>query len=160
MDWSENAIGYYLPTGNHPGCNVIHIPKRRCVLRQAVPLSGLYAAQSGNRAARLPQEVMVCACIVMKCEGFSQITDLADYRNNSRLIAHSCGFDSRKPLPSYWTYDRFIKKLDNGEVKKLYELGIVNASFIGLDSTPGAANTKQTNPTSFAREKPGEPSQS
>lgn len=97
----------------------------------------------------------------MKCEGFSQITDLADYLDNNRIIAHYCGFDIMKPLPSYWTYDRFLKKLDNGElkeimaqqVKKLCELGIVDASFIGLDSTPVAANTKQNNPKSFAKDK-------
>lgn len=97
----------------------------------------------------------------MKCEGFSQITDLADYLDNNRLIAHYCGFNIMEPLPSYWTYDRFLKKLDNGElksimaqqVKKLYELGIVDASFIGLDSTPVAANTKQNNPKSFAKDK-------
>lgn len=90
-----------------------------------------------------------------------QITDLADYLNNNRLIAHYCGFDIMKPLPSYWTYDRFLKQLKNGElksvmaqqVKKLYELGIVDASFIGLDSTPVAANTKQNNPKSFASDK-------
>lgn len=66
-----------------------------------------------------------------------------------------------EPLPSYWTYDRFLKKLDNGDLKeimaqqvgKLYELGIVDASFIGLDSTPVAANTKQNNPKSFAKDK-------
>ena len=29
----------------------------------------------------------------MKCEGFAQITDLADYLNNNRLIAHYCGFN-------------------------------------------------------------------
>jgi len=77
---------------------------------------------------------MACAFIVMKCEGFSQIADLADYLDNNRLIAHCCGFDIMKPLPSYWTYDRFLKKLCNGElkeimaeqVKKLYELGIVD----------------------------------
>ena len=105
-----------------------------------------------------PKDAMVCAFIVMKCEGFSQITDLANYLDNNRLIAHYCGFDIMKPLPSYWTYDRFLKKLDNGELKeimaeqveKLYNLGIVDASFIGLDSTPVAANTKQNNPKSFA----------
>jgi len=107
---------------------------------------------------------MICAFIVMKCEGFSQITDLADYLDNNRLIAHYCGLDIMKPLPSYRTYDRFLKflkKLDNGElksimaeqVKKLYELGIVDASFIGLDSTPVAANTKQNDPKSFAKNK-------
>ena len=97
----------------------------------------------------------------MKCERFSQITDLVDYLDNNRLIAHYCGFDIMKPLPSYWTYDRFLKKLDNGklksimarQVKKLYELGIVDASFIGLDSTPVAANTRQNNPKSFAKDK-------
>ena len=97
----------------------------------------------------------------MKCEGFSQITDLADYLDNNRLIAHYCGFEIMRPLPSYWTYDRFLKKLNNGAlkeimsglVKKLYELGIVDASFIGLDSTPVAANTRQNNPKSFAKDK-------
>jgi hypothetical protein len=66
-----------------------------------------------------------------------------------------------EPLPSYWTYDRFIKKMDNAalkeimaaQVKKLYEMGIVDASFIGLDSTPVMANTKQNNPKSFAKNK-------
>lgn len=97
----------------------------------------------------------------MKCEGFSQITDLADYLNNNRLIAHYCGFDIMKLLPSYWTDDHFLKKLDNGElkeimaeqVKKLYRLGVVDASFIGPDSTPVAANTKQNDPKSFAKDK-------
>lgn len=119
----------------------------------------LPGAATGRRG--FPKEAMVCAFIVMKCEGFSQITDLADYLNNNRLIAHYCGFDIMKPLPSYWTYGRFLKKLDNGElkevmsglVKRLYALGVVDASFIGLDSTPVAANTKQNNPKSFAKNK-------
>ena len=29
----------------------------------------------------------------MKCEGFTQITDLADYLDNNRLIAHYCAYD-------------------------------------------------------------------
>lgn len=116
-------------------------------------------AATGRRG--FPKEAMVCAFIVMKCEGFSQVTDLADYLDNNRLIAYYCGLNIMEPLPSYWTYDRFLKKLDNGELKeimaqqvrKLYELGIVDASFIGLDSTPVAANTKQNNPKSFAKDK-------
>ena len=39
------------------------------------------------------------------------------------------------------------------QVKKLYEMGIVDASFIGLDSMPVMANTKQNNPKSFAKNK-------
>ena len=66
-----------------------------------------------------------------------------------------------KPLPSYWTYDRCLRQLNNGALKsimanlvrKLYELGIVDASVIGLDSTPVMANTKQNNPKSFAKNK-------
>ena len=99
-------------------------------------------AATGRRG--FPKEAMVCAFIVMKCEGFSQITDLADYLDNNRLIAHYCGFNIMKPLPSYWTYDRFLRQLNNGALKsimanlvrKLYELGVVDASFVGLDSTP------------------------
>lgn len=116
-------------------------------------------AATGRRG--FPKEAMVCAFIVMKCEGFAQITDLVDYLDNNRLIAHYCGFNIMKPLPSYWTYDRCLRQLNNGALKsimanlvrKLYELGIVDASFIGLDSTPVMANTKQNNPKSFAKNK-------
>ena len=116
-------------------------------------------AATGRRG--FPKEAMVCAFIVMKCEGFTQITDLMDYLDNNRLIAHYCGFNIMAPLPSYWTYDRFLKKMDNvalkeimaAQVKKLYEMGIVDASFIGVDSTPVMANTKQNNPKSFAKSK-------
>ena len=116
-------------------------------------------AATGRRG--FPKEAMVCAFIVMKCEGFSQITDLMDYLDNNRLIAHYCGFNIMEPLPSYWTYDRCLRQLNNGALKsimanlvrKLYELGIVDASFIGLDSTPVMANTKQNNPKSFAKSK-------
>ena len=119
----------------------------------------LPGAATGRRG--FPKEAMVCAFIVMKCEGFSQITDLADYLDNNRLIAHYCGFNIMKPLPSYWTYDRFLRQLDNGALKaimaglvrQLYELGVVDASFVGLDSTPVMANTKQNNPKSFAKSK-------
>ncbi|MDY5991268.1 MAG: transposase, partial [Oscillospiraceae bacterium] len=62
----------------------------------------------GNTTGRkgFPKYALLCAFIVMKCEGFSQITDLVDYLDNNRLIAHYCGFDITKELPSYWTYDR------------------------------------------------------
>ena len=62
---------------------------------------------------------MVCAFIVMKCEGFTQITDLMDYLDNNRLIAHYCGFNIMEPLPSYWTYDRCLRQLNNGALKSI-----------------------------------------
>ena len=119
----------------------------------------LPGAATGRRG--FSKEAMACAFIVMKCEGFSQITDLADYLDNNRLIAHYCGFNIMEPLPSYWTYDRCLRQLNNGALKsimanlvrKLYELGVVDASFVGLDSTPVMANTKQNNPKSFAKNK-------
>ena len=100
-------------------------------------------AATGRRG--FPKEAMLCSLIVMKCKGFSQVTDLADYLNNNRLIAHYCGFNIMEPLPSYWTYDRFLRQL--------YELGLADASFVGLDSTPIMANTKQNNPKSFVKNK-------
>lgn len=117
----------------------------------------------GNSTGRkgFPKYALLCAFIVMKCEGFSQITDLVDYLDNNRLIAHYCGFDITKELPSYWTYDRFIRNIDNellqdvmhSQVLKLAELGIIDTSFIALDSTPVSANTKHNNPKSFVNNK-------
>lgn len=97
----------------------------------------------------------------MKCECFSCVTDLLDYLQNNLLIAHYCGFNIMKPLPSYWSLDRFINSLDNdllqnlmhSQVKKLYELGVIDTSFIVLDSTPIMANTSQNNPKSFKKDK-------
>ena len=54
-------------------------------------------AATGRRG--FPKEAMVCAFIVMKCEGFTQITDLMDYLDNNRIIAHYCGFNIMEPLP-------------------------------------------------------------
>jgi len=107
------------------------------------------------------KRALLRAYIVMKCECFSYITDLVDYLNNNLLIAYYCGFDITKPLPSYWTYDNFILDLDNkllkklmqSQVLKLSEMGIIDTSFIALDSTPVSANTHQNNPKSFAKNK-------
>ena len=104
---------------------------------------------------------LLCAFIVMKCECFSYITDLRDYLQNNLIIAYLCGFDITEPLPSYWTFDRFINNLDNKllqkimqeQVLKLVDEGIIDTSFIALDSTPIAANTSANNPKSFAKNK-------
>ena len=89
------------------------------------------------------------------------VTELVDYLNNNLLIAHYCGFDITVPLPSYWTFDRFLKNFDHSvlsdimksQVLILSEQGIIDSSFIGLDSTPVAANTSQNNPKSFLSNK-------
>ena len=117
--------------------------------------------QAATGRKGFPKEALLCAFIVMKCEGFSQISDLVDFLNCNLLIAYYCGFDITKPLPSYWTFDRFIRKLDHWvlqeimgkQVQKLYALGILDASFIGLDSTPVTASTAQNNPKSFLKNK-------
>ena len=74
-------------------------------------------AATGRRG--FPKEAMVCAFIVMKCEGFSQITDLMDYLDNNRIIAHYCGFGIMEPLPSYWTYDRFLPAIRSAKPGRL-----------------------------------------
>lgn len=107
------------------------------------------------------KKALLCAFIVMKCECFSCITDLVDYLNNNLIIAHYCGFNIMKPLPSYWTFDRFIRKLDNNLLKKLMqsqvlklsEIDVIDTSFIALDSTPVSANAHQNNSKSFAKNK-------
>jgi hypothetical protein len=64
-------------------------------------------------------------------------------------------------LPSYWTYLRFFKNLENGLLKQtmqrqvlhLSEMGIIDTSFLGLDGTSVMANTCQNNPKSFRKNK-------
>ena len=89
------------------------------------------------------------------------VSELLDYLNNNLLIAFFCGFDITKPLPSYWTFDRFLKNFDNNilsdimksQVSFLADKAVIDSSFIGLDSTPIAANTSQNNPKSFVKNK-------
>ena len=85
------------------------------------------------------------------------VSDLIDYLNNNLHIAYYCGFDITVHLPSYWTFDRFLKianhaslsALMQSQVLKLAADGIIDTSFIGLDYTPVAANTSLNNPKSF-----------
>ena len=123
--------------------------------------SVIEASKSATGNPGYPKEALFCAFVVMKCEGFAQISDLCDYLENNRLIAHYCGFDITKPLPSYWTYVRFLKNLDNKLLKQvmreqvlhLAKLGIIDTSFLGQDATPVMANTCQNNPKAFRKNK-------
>lgn len=124
-------------------------------------LSDFHESTAKTGRSGFSKRALLRAFIVMKCECFSCITDLVDYLNNNLIIAHYCGFDIMKPLPSYWTFDRFINKLDNALLKKLMqsqvlklsEMGIIDTSFIALDATPISANTHQNNSKAFAKNK-------
>jgi transposase DDE domain len=124
-------------------------------------LSALDATVAATGRKGYSKQSLFAAFVVMKCEGFGYITDLQDYLENNRLIAYYCGFDVTKPLPSYWTYDRFIRELPNDalqqvmrtQVETLMNRGVLDTSFIGLDSTPVAANTANNNPKSFRKSK-------
>ena len=98
---------------------------------------------------------MICAFIVMKCEGFSQISDLHDYLSNNLIIAHYCGFDMSRELPSYEKFTRFIREFDNdilqtvmqSQVLKAAGLSLIDSSFIALDATPVKANVSDSSVT-------------
>ena len=95
--------------------------------------------------------------IVMKNEKLSKVSELLDYMKNNLIVAHICGFDIREELPSYWTFRRYVRNVANkvlkeimkNQVLQLVEMKLIDGSFIGLDSTPNAANTKLNNPKSF-----------
>ncbi|WP_416176404.1 hypothetical protein [Clostridium sp.] len=55
----------------------------------------------------------------MKCEKFAQITDLKDFLENNLIIAHLCGFNILKLLPSYRTFQRFIKNIQRKIIQSL-----------------------------------------
>ncbi len=107
------------------------------------------------------KHALLRAFIVMKCECFSYITDLVDFLENNLIIAHYCGFNIMQKLPSYWTFDRFINSIDNSYISnlsksiilQLFNKGILDSSFISLDSTPIKANTSFNNPKSFKKNK-------
>lgn len=97
----------------------------------------------------------------MKREGFSVISDLVDYLNHNLLIVRYCGFDISRLLLSYWIFDRFLKNFDHDFLSDIMksqvlfrtEKGIVDTSFIGLDSTLISVNTSQNTPKSFISNK-------
>jgi len=99
--------------------------------------------------------------IVMKNEKIAKVSELLDYLKNNLIVAHLCGFDITKPLPSYWTFRRYVRNVANKVLKEimkrqvlmLVEMKLLDSSFLGLDSTPNIANTKQNNPKSFAPNK-------
>ena len=104
---------------------------------------------------------IICAFIVMKCEGFSQISDLHDYLSNNLIIAHYCGFDISRELPSYAKFTRFIREFDNdmlqivmqSQVLKVAGLSLIDSSFVALDATPVKANVSNNNPKSLKKDK-------
>ena len=104
---------------------------------------------------------MICAFIVMKCEGFSQISDLLDFLSNNLIIAYYCGFNIMAKLPSYAKFTRFIREFDNdvlqtvmqSQVLKAVDLTLVDPFFIALDATPVKANVSNNNPKSFKKDK-------
>ena len=124
-------------------------------------LSCIPAHNSKTGRAGYSNHAMICAFIVMKCEGFSQISDLHDYLSNNLIIAHYCGFDITKELPSYAKFTRFIREFDNeslqsvmqSQVLKAVDLALIDTSFIALDATPVKANVSNNNPKSFRKNK-------
>ena len=64
-------------------------------------LSCIPAHNSKIGRAGYSNHSMICAFIVMKCEGFSQISDLHDYLSSNLIIVHYFGFDISRELPSF-----------------------------------------------------------
>ena len=120
-------------------------------------LSCIPAHNSKIGRAGYSNHSMICAFIVMKCEGFSQISDLHDYLSNNLIIAHYFGFDISRELPSYAKFTRFIREFDNDmlqQVLKADGLSLIVSSFTALDATPVKANVSNNNPKSFKSVKP------
>ena len=124
-------------------------------------LSGVAEHNSKTGRTSYSNHAMICAFIVMKCEGFSQISDLHDYLSNNLIIAHYCGFDIFCKLPSYSKFTRFIRNFDNdvlqsimqSQVMKAAGLSLIDSSFIALDATPVKANVSNNNIKSFKKDK-------
>ena len=76
---------------------------------------------------------MICAFIVMKCEGFTMVSELVDYLNNNLLIAHYCGFDVLRHFPSYWTFDRFLRSFGHDLLSRIMQTQVLSLADKGYD---------------------------
>ncbi len=85
--------------------------------------------EHNSKAGRIgySNHAMICAFTVMKCEGFSQISDLHDYLSNNLIIAHYCGFDISRDLPSYAKFTRFIREFDNDMLQTVMQSQVLKA---------------------------------
>ena len=107
------------------------------------------------------QHALIRSFIVMKLQAIKEITTLRDYLYLNLKIAHLCGFDITKSLPSYSVFQRFIKNFNNkiikqimnNQVKQCLNLEILNSEITCVDSTPIKANTKFNNPKCFSNNK-------
>ena len=95
-------------------------------------LSCIPAQNSKFGRASYSNRSMICAFIVMKCEGFSQISDLHDYLSNNLIIAHYCGFDISRELPSYAKFTRFIREFDNDILQTVMQSQVLKAADLSL----------------------------
>ena len=98
-------------------------------------LSFIPANKSNTGRKGYSNHSMICAFIVMKCEGFAQISDLHDYLSNNLIIAHYCGFDITKELPSYAKFTRFIREFDNDILQSVMQSLVLNSVDLSLIDT-------------------------
>ena len=89
-----------------------------------------YDSKTGRRG--YSNHAKLCAFIVMKCECFSYITDLLDFLQNNLIIAHYCGFDITRPLPSYWTLDRFLNQIDHDILDRVLQTQVEKLTTLGM----------------------------
>ena len=120
-------------------------------------LSCIPAYNSKIGRAGYSNHAMICAFIVMKCEGFSQISDLHDYLSNNLIIAHYFGFDISRELPSFMQNSHVLSAnlitICFQQVLKADGLSLIDSSFTALDATPVKANVSNNNPKSFKKDK-------
>jgi len=55
----------------------------------------------------------------MKNEKIAKVSELLDYMKKNLIVAHICGFDITKPLPSYWTFRRYVRNVANKVLKEI-----------------------------------------
>lgn len=88
----------YPTTGNPAGYQLLHSDAQGEVLDTLLThldVSFMKKAAASTGRKGFSKEALLCAFDIMKCEGFSQITDLVDYLSNNFIMAHYCGIKMR-----------------------------------------------------------------
>lgn len=114
-------------------------------------------------AGRKPfsRKAIMRAFMYKNIRGIYYLTDLVDELNHNPSIAHRCGFDIRRALPSVDRYSRFLSDTPNSMLQQIREtavqtlisLKVIKGGDLTIDSTPIFANVKENNPKILKKNK-------
>ena len=126
----------YLPTENDCACEVVYIPENRHMADFSICWIMTCRAQETDEMAFPTKRYSMLSSL--SPARASDISPICETTLTMTTSSHTSAVSISSGHYALWTDDRILKKLNNGEMKgimaslvrKLYDLGVVDASFI------------------------------